>query len=140
MPLHILALLVVVGLAAIIAAVHFSGGSRAIAPMTEAQARQRFMDDHQTFEVADCHVADDGRTALVFGVEPGQGGVVLQMGDRLVTRRLGPDFVAAISQTSAGLDLALRDFTLPKMFIALANANDRTALIERLHPMTLENA
>ena len=80
MPLHILALLVVFGLAAIIAAVHFSGGSRAIAPMTAEQARERFMQDHQTFDLAYCHVADDGRTALIFSSDPGQWSVVLQMG------------------------------------------------------------
>ena len=140
MPLHILAILVVVGLAVIIAAVHFSGGSRAIAPMTAEQAKQRFMQDHQTFDLVDCHVADDGRTALVFSSDPRQGGVVLQMGDKLVTRRLDPALIASLVPSQKGLQLSLRDFTLPKVSIALSQENDRSVLADRLQRLTGEAA
>lgn len=136
MPLHILALLVVFGLAAIIAAVHFSGGSRNIPPMTAEQACERFMQDHQTFDLADCHVADDGRTALIFAKDRGQGGLVLQMGDRLVTRRLGPELLTSVTEIDNGLHLALQDFTLPRATIFLATQANRQALAQRLEPLT----
>lgn len=140
MPLHILAILVVVGLTVIIAAVHFSGGSRAIAPMTAELAKSRFLQDHQTFDLADCHVADDGRTALIFSRDPQQGGVVLQMGDKLVTRRLDGGVFAALAQSDDGLHLSLKDFTMPKISVALAEEGNRTTLAQRLRPLTGEFA
>ena len=63
MPLHILALLVIVGLAAIISAIHFSGGSRAVAPMTAELAMQRFCEDHQMTRMTECVLAEDGSQA-----------------------------------------------------------------------------
>ena len=140
MPLHILAILVVVGLTVIIAAVHFSGGSRAIAPLTAEQAMQRFKQDHQTFDLADCHVSDDGRTALVFAKDPNQGGLVLQMGDKLVTRKLDQGLVSALVRTDDGIQLALKDFTLPKVSISLAKEHERNVLADRLRPLTGEVA
>lgn len=135
MPLHILAILVVVGLTVIIAAVHFSGGSRAIAPLTAEQAMQRFSQDHQTFDAAECFVADDGRTALVFANDKKQGGLVLQMGDKLVTRKLEPSVFSALVASQDGLHLSLRDFTLPGVSISMSQENERSAAAQRLRPL-----
>lgn len=140
MPLHILAILVVVGLTVIIAAVHFSGGSREIAPLTADQATLRFKQDHQTFDLAECIVADDGRTAVVFSSDRKQGGLVLQMGDKLVTRKLDAPVFYGLAATQNGLQLSLRDFTLPKVSIALIKEEERSALAERLESLIEEAA
>ena len=77
---------------------------------------------------------------MVFSAEPRQAGVVLQMGDRLVTRRLGPELLADIRDTGDGLQLTLKDFTLPRVAIVLADEAVRSDLGQRLKSIMLENA
>ena len=122
MPLHILALLVIVGLAAIISAIHFSGGSRAVAPMTAEQAMQRFCEDHQMTHMTECILAEDGRSAIVFSDLAQEVGLVLQLGDKLVTRKLSADLLSQVDDSPDGLALKLNDFTLPTVLVRLSSA------------------
>lgn len=63
MPLQILAILVVVGLTAIITVVHFGGGVRDIAPMTRELAMARFQLDHEAFTTDKITLSNDGHSA-----------------------------------------------------------------------------
>lgn len=140
MPLHILALLVIVGLAAIISAIHFSGGSRAVAPMTADQAMMRFCQDHQMTRITNCVLADDGKSAIVTSDRAQEVGLVLQLGDKLVTRRLSADLLAAVDDTPEGLALKLKDFTLPTVLVRLSSAAAKAKCLQLFEALNGETS
>jgi hypothetical protein len=124
MPLEILAVMVVAGLALVIGAVHFSGMSRPARIGDAEVARARFLVDYPGEQTGEIAVSDDGRAAFI-ALGGGRTGLVHAIGARYVTRILQPQAVRAVNcDGSGGLALRLRDFTLPAEHAKFASASD----------------
>jgi hypothetical protein len=105
-----LAALVVVGIAAIVIAVHMTGGSRPARLTSEAHARRRFAEDFPDETVSDVALTDDGAAAFLM-LGGGRMGIVHAFGDRFLTRILQRGDVAAMEADGDSLRLRMRDFT-----------------------------
>lgn len=138
MPLSILAIVVALGLVAIIAVVHFAGGSRPVAALSEDAAMASMALEHSAFQPQHSVLCDRGRTALVFGTPqlPDEPkcvfGVVVQRGRKLVRRLITPEMIAGLTTQNGVIHLRLRDFTLPQITLALADDAARAACFETL--------
>ncbi len=113
MPLHVLAILVVFGLAAIIGVVHFSGGSKDVLPLSVASAMARFVIDFPEFKISDGIASEDGKCVLLLSENSDRAGLVVQMGCKSLTRLVSTETLSGIVLDDSGLEIALRDFTLP---------------------------
>lgn len=111
MSLPLLAVLVVGGIAAIIAAIHFSGGTKVARLEDVAAAQARFAVDFPAPVVQVVHLTTSGSDAFL-ELDDGRVGLVHGVGDRFLTRVLGARDVAScrISGERAIL-LRLVDFT-----------------------------
>jgi hypothetical protein len=111
MSLPVLLAMVVIGISAVIAAVHLSGGSaQARLPGTD-QARQRFATDYPEATVSTVFVTEDEGTAFLL-LGDGAVGVVHGIGDKFLTRIVASaDVVALNAPDERTLSLRLRDFT-----------------------------
>ena len=110
MSLPVLAVMVVFGIAAIVMAVHLTGGSRLARLADEAHARRRFAEDYPDEEVADVVLANDGAAAFLV-LLGGRLGVVQAIGGHFLTRIVLPGDIAVLKMESSGLTLRSRDFT-----------------------------
>ncbi|MEE9315099.1 MAG: hypothetical protein V3V02_10665 [Rhizobiaceae bacterium] len=124
MPLHILAILVVFGLAVIIGAVHFAGGSKLVPPLTSAIAIERFSIDFPNYQVSDSITAEDGKSVLLLSDKTKSAGLVVQMGNRALTRLITAKRLSEVSLDEEGLNITLRDFTLPNVTLKTRQADD----------------
>lgn len=111
MPLYILAPMVVVGLALVIGCGYLLDRKKSRKPLDEAGFRKRFARDFPNEEVDEIILASDGLSALLRLASAGKVGLVFQMGQNQSTRLLEPGSVQHISQTAAGLELVLKDFS-----------------------------
>ncbi|MEL6883650.1 MAG: hypothetical protein AAFY39_10510 [Pseudomonadota bacterium] len=115
MPLHILLILVVGGIAGIALALHLLGLSRAT-PLTEDTARAAWLRHWPDDAVHSVHVTQDGRAARV---EARQGrGILWQFGADTCARRLTGAEVTRI--VKGRVDLRLGDYTAPRVRLALS--------------------
>lgn len=111
MSLPILAAIVVVGIAATVLAVHFTGGGKKAAIDGDDEARRIFRTDHPDTLAGDVAVTKDGQSAFL--ALPGGGmGVVHVLGDGYLTRMFNRGDVgrAALIEPST-VSLRFRDFT-----------------------------
>ncbi|MEM8749727.1 MAG: hypothetical protein AAGF28_05455 [Pseudomonadota bacterium] len=116
MPLSILVPMIVVGLAAVFAAVHFGGGSKASVPMDDQTARDRFLQDYPRETVSAVMLSNKGRLALLTLEQSDHLGIVYSFGQSFVTRLIAPPTVKSVSQRSdKAVEIRLRDFTLPRL-------------------------
>lgn len=127
MPLHILGLLVVAGLGVVLLAVHYGGNTNSDA-LTEAKAKSRFLRDFAWFKVGKVVVSDDQQCAVLLNSKEQTCGLVYSIGKNQITRLVDASLIKEIRSTSKGLELSLRDFTLRKVEINLADAEKREAL------------
>ena len=139
MNLPILVLIVVVGIALVVAAVHFSGGSALARIDDERQAIARFNADFPEDEIEQVWRAENGMTA-VLSFRSGAG-IVRAVGDKLITRRL-PDHAASVSRTGRELTIKLNEriwrgcvMTLPEVADAVVceDALKRILVEEKQH-------
>ena len=124
MPLHILAILVVFGLAIIIGAVHFAGGSQAVSPLEAESAAKRFSLDYPDFKISETSVSKDGKTVLLFSNATPRIGLVVQMGNRSLTRLISRKTLKRVELKNDGLEISIRDFTLPKVQVSAEQIDD----------------
>ena len=136
MPLEILGLMVVVGLALVIGAVHYSGGSKSVEPMTEADAINRFLVDFPGIEISHVVLSDNGAIAILSTKESRKVGLVEQMGSHCLTRLLDQKNVEDISIDNSGIRIHLRDATLPAIEF---NASDPVKCEKMLKPLGKSN-
>lgn len=115
MPLHILALLVVFGIIFIIGVVHYAGGSKQVPPLTSQNAASRFALDFPNFKTGETVVSADGKSVLLLSDHSKNAGLVVRMGNRSLTRLISSRNFKQITLVDDGLEILLRDFTLPKV-------------------------
>ena len=135
MPLELLAIMVVLGLAIAIGAVHFSGLSHAALIEGQVQAESRFAEDFPDSTIKDCLITSDKRSAFL-QLEGRAVGLVTAMGDRYITRRVDAAVLAGVElQGEAGLALHFHDFTYPAGSYAFAGKGERERLAGWLEEM-----
>jgi len=114
MPLHILIILVVGGIAGIAALTWVFGLSQTLRYETEDQARAAWLRHWPEDRVDAVHLAPDGSAALI---ETDHGpGVVFAMGADSSGHRLAD---AEIRETPGGLRILFHDFGTPRLDVAL---------------------
>ena len=104
MSLPVLVLIVVAGIALVVAAVHFTGGSALARIGDERQAVDRFNADFPEDEIEQVWRAEDGMTVVLSF--RGGAGIVRAVGDKLITRRI-PGHAASVSRQGRGLTIKL---------------------------------
>lgn len=111
MALPLLAAIVIVGIAAVVLAVHFTGGSRKAQIASDDEARRIFRLDYPDVLTADVAVTKDGQSAFL-ALPGGDMGVVHVHGDGYLTRRFSrTDVGGAALKEPATVWLRFRDFT-----------------------------
>ena len=115
MPLTLLAVLVVAGLALAIGAVHFAGLSKPARLSHPAEAVAALLADYPDEKPEEPLVDADGLTAIM-PLGEGRVGLVRCMGSRMVTRILtARDVPDAPTHRDGLVELRLRDFTMPRL-------------------------
>ena len=114
MPLHILLILVVGGIAGIALALHLLGLTAA-SPMTPATARTAWLRAFPDDRIADVAVTSDGRAARI-ETDLGRG-IVWQMGADTCARRLHGDEEAHARR--GRVTLYLKDYAAPRVTLTL---------------------
>lgn len=137
MPLEVLAIMVVVGLAIAIGAVHFSGLSHAAQIEGSEQAGERFRQDFPQIGVSAGLITKDRRAAFL-QLDSGTVGLVATMGDRYITRQIDAAALSSVNRRGAnGLELHYHDFTYPAAVYEFADASDADQLagwLEEIRP------
>ena len=134
MSLPLLVVMVVVGIAAIVAAVHWTGGSRKAKLADAIEAQARFGADFPAEEVHHIVVTADQETAFLV-LAGGRTGVVQAHGRAFLTRIVSPRDVASIARPEERtISVSLRDFTWRGGRFAFATAAAAELIAERLAP------
>jgi type II secretory pathway pseudopilin PulG len=111
MSLPILVAMVVVGISAVVAAVHLSGGSARARLAGADQALQRFATDFPDVTAHSVFLTEDGDTAFL-QLDNGAVGIVHGLGDKFLTRIVSSANVADVTaRDDRTVSLRLRDFT-----------------------------
>jgi hypothetical protein len=134
MSLPVLVAVVAVGIAAIVLAIHLTGGSAIALIGSESIARARFAEDFPDEQIAAVHVTADRRSAWL---ELGQGrvGLVHSIGARFLTRLLGPaDIVSVRRIGETGLLLRTGDITFSRGRFDFADASTAGQIASLLQP------
>ncbi|GIL00718.1 MAG: hypothetical protein BroJett030_06170 [Alphaproteobacteria bacterium] len=132
MPLEVLVVMVVVGIAIVIAAVAFSGLSRGARIDSEGQIRRRLSDDFPEVVLRDGLITSDRRTAF-FRCGDGRVAIATALGSRFVTRLIDARQVRRLELGEAGeATLELRDFTLARMRLGFDEAAEARRLSQWL--------
>lgn len=133
MPLELLGLLVAVSLAIVIAAVHLTGGRRTGA-LDDETVRAIWQREWQEEAAGEVIVADDRKTAFL--LEEGGGvGVVRQMGAHHIARRIEAGTVARTTESAQKVRMQLRDTTLPRLRVSIANDGQRVRVVDALNAL-----
>ncbi|MEO0327638.1 MAG: hypothetical protein AAF217_03475 [Pseudomonadota bacterium] len=135
MPLHILALLVIFGLAVVLLAVHIGGGTGAVRLLNDTSTKERFVLDFPNFIIEEILLSDDQTSALVFSLEREEVGLIQAIGQNHLTRMLDPGLLRKLEVTDKKLQLHLSDFTLRKAALVIADKSTRDAVQSRLKVM-----
>jgi len=129
MPLEILAIMVVAGLALAIGAVHFSGASRPARLESTDQALARFAEDYPEVVPSACIVTKDRRAAFL-ELELGSAGLVAAMGAKFITRMIGEAELKQLDEENPGeLVMRFRDFTYPADRYRFENEDDAQRVV-----------
>jgi hypothetical protein len=124
-------LLSLAGVLVVIALTWAVGWGRAAKIASLDQAAERFHADFPAAEIKAGAVAADGSAALL---DLGDAlGLVMVLGDELVTRKLRPRDIA-VAPGDNGLTLTLADPTLPRVRLAL-QADDAAKWMARMNPV-----
>lgn len=129
MPLHILIILVVGGIAGIALLTYVFGLSRPLRFEDEDAARAAWLRHWPEDRVTGTHIALDGSAALI--ETPNGPGIVFTMGADSTSHRLDE---AEIRETPGGLRILFHDFAAPRLDVALdpaARAHWQQILSER---------
>ncbi|OIQ35062.1 MAG: hypothetical protein BM559_03650 [Roseobacter sp. MedPE-SWchi] len=117
MPLELLLILVIGGIAAIALLLHLTGRSD-LRVLGEAQAREAWLRQFPESPIADLTLAKDGHAALIQTADDSaELGLVWSFGADTVARFLAD---AKLSPCKQGLHLRLADFSAPKVHLHLS--------------------
>lgn len=134
MSLPVLVAIVAIGIALVVAAVHFTGGTKTAVLGGEAEARQRFADDFPDEQVGDVRLTQARRSAFL-RLRDGRTGVVQGIGGRFLTRIVTPaELVQVWRPDSATVSIRFRDFTWPGGNFRFEDEAEALAVMEMLAP------
>lgn len=132
MSLPILAALVVIGVGMIVAAIHFTGGSRAASIDTAEAAVERFAIDYPDLSIGRTHVTLDRRSAIL-EVADSRVGLVHAVGAKFLTRLYGPADVTSLRRSGqSAILIRFSDFTFPGARFEFATAEDADRVAQML--------
>lgn len=128
MSLPLLVAMVVVGISAIVLAIHLTGGTRRAFLGSAEEAARRFAEDFPEEPVAAVRLAASGDAAFL-ELTRGRLGLVQSFGDRFLTRVVAPaDIIACRRVGNDTLSLRLADFTLSGGIYTFADPRDADAV------------
>jgi hypothetical protein len=127
MSLPVLVVLVVVGIALSVAAVHFTGGSITATLANADQARDRFAEDFPDEKPETVRLTADRHSAFL-ELGPTRSGIVQSIGDCFLTRIVTPHDVLALEVEGSAVSLRMDDFTWKGGKFAFANEADAKAV------------
>ena len=132
MDLTVLVILVAGGIAAIVAAVHLTGGSET-ARLADAEAAvARFRLDHPEAEIGRVHLANAGQAAFLELADGGTG-IVQAFGAHFLTRIVSDADVRSLERPlDSRLVLRLNDLTWPGGTFDFTDADSAEAVAARL--------
>lgn len=134
MSLPVLVAMVAIGIALIIAAVHFTGGTKAAVLESEADARRRFADDFPDEQIEDVRLTQAKGSAFL-RLRDGRAGVVQAIGGRFLTRIVMPAELVKVSRPDpATVSVRFRDFTWPGGDFRFAGEAEALAVMDMLDP------
>lgn len=134
MSLTLLVVMVVAGIAAIVVAVHLTGGTRTATLDGAEAARRRFAEDFADLGVRDVWLTED-RTVAFLALDDGRAGVVSALGDRFLTRIIGRGDLAGRPQRDGrAVCLRIDDFTWHGGSFIFASEEEAEALARLLEP------
>ena len=111
MSLTLLVAIVVVGIAAVVIAVHMTGGSRTATLADAAAARRRFAEDFPDIRARKVHLTS-ARNAAFLELDAGKVGMVQSFGGKYLTRLVAAGDLASTPKAEGNATLVrLRDFT-----------------------------
>lgn len=111
MSLTLLVFIVVVGIAAVVVAVHMTGGSVRARLDGEEAARLRFADDFPEVAPASVWLTSDGSAAII-GLQDGRVGIVHALGGKFLTRLVtADDLIGKPRANGNAVTVRLRDLT-----------------------------
>ncbi|WP_296738548.1 hypothetical protein [Mesorhizobium sp.] len=131
MSLPVLVVLVVVGIALSVAAVHFTGGSITATLAGADQARDRFAEDFPDEKTGTVRLTAD-RHAAFLELGPARSGIVQSIGDCFLTRIVTPHDILALEVEGSAVTLRMDDFTWKGGRFAFANEADARAVAAAL--------
>ena len=109
MSLTLLVVMVVVGIGAIVIAVHLTGGTQTATLDDAEAAKRRFAADFADLAIRDVWLTAD-RHAAILALEDGRAGIVSALGDRFLTRIVGSGDAAPVANGTT-VSLGIDDFT-----------------------------
>lgn len=132
MSLPVLVAVVAIGIALVIAAVHFTGGTRKAVLADQAEARRRFAEDFPDEQVEEIRLTQaQGSAFLRLG--NGRVGIVQGVGGRFLTRIVTPAELMKLSHPDpATVSVRFRDFTWPGGNFRFAGEADALAVMDML--------
>lgn len=129
MSLPVLVVIVAIGIALVVAAVHFTGGTTVATLREKSDARTRFADDFPDEHISDIRLTEARRSAFL-RLHDGRVGIVQGIGGRFLTRIVTPAEIRRLTQPDpATLSLQLRDFTWPGGDFRFASEADAQAVM-----------
>ena len=136
MSLTLLVIMVVVGITAIVVAVHVTGGTVTAALENAAAAKRRFADDFADVSVTDIWLTKE-RNAAFLALEDGRTGIVSALGDRFLTRIVdAADPAMRVELDGAIVRISINDFTWRGGPFTFADEADARAVAQRLGAAT----
>lgn len=130
-PLPLLLGMIAGGTGALLAALHLVGWSSPATLDGAESVRSQLAVDHPDWAVESVVVGTDGQAALV-ELAGGGLGLVAVLGDRFVSRRLGPGSLTALRADPDTVRLHLADVGFPRARLALPDTPARAPWVQRL--------
>ncbi len=121
MPLDILIALVVLGIAGIVALVHFTGGSAPHGFADGGEVHDAWLEDWPQDPPRGVDLSSDGRAAIV-ELAKGETGLIWVFGADTVSVRMAPGDIRDIRLHPGGLAIRLNRFEMPALTVALDQA------------------
>lgn len=128
MNLTVLVIVVVAGIAAVVVAVHLTGGSRRASLNGEEAALRRFAQDFPDLAVRSVRLTRE-RDAAFLELEDGRVGIVKALGGKFLTRLVSArDLAGTPRASSAAVSIHFNDFTWPGGIFAFADGDEAKAV------------
>jgi len=137
MPLSVLVIIVAVGLALVIGAVHYFGGKRT-GSLSEEVAENAWQREFADDEIMDVIVCDDRNAAILTLQNTNAVGLVRQMGAHHIGRRFEAGSVSRVKQSGKRLDLKLIETTFPRISLEISDDNKRRAVLSMLEKISVK--